>query len=106
MLNTFVKHRTMNFLETAVLPTICLRFRSSGLSVFAALTGAGGAPVEEAGGAGADTNTEATCALMWATDSRYCLKLSTYSRGVRIGDCYRSKVKKQNSNCQKSAKHG
>lgn len=84
-------NHSMNFLETAVLPTICLRFRSSGLSVFAALVGAGGVPVEEAGAAGA-ASTEATCALMWDTDSLYCLRLSTYSRGVRIGDCCKKKV--------------
>lgn len=83
----------MNFLETAVLATICLRLRSSGLSVLAAaaLTGAGGTPVEEAGVAGADTRADATCALMCDTDSLYCLRLSTYSRGVRIGDCCRTR---------------
>ena len=73
-------------MDTAVLATICFRLRSSGLRALLALLleaglvdGAGGTPE------GVVSSTEATCALMCDRVSRCCLRLSRYSRGVRMG---------------------
>ena len=78
----------MNFLDTAVLATICFRLRSSGLRALLALLLEAGL-VDGAGGTlepeGAVRSTEATCALMCDRVSRCCLRLSRYSRGVRMG---------------------
>lgn len=80
-----MKMRTMNFLEMAALATACLRLRSSGL-IPPALEGAPTLALV--------VSTEATCALMCASDSLCCFRLSRYSDGARMAHCWCNQTEK------------